>query len=305
MSTSPGIFIARNSAQQIIISSETNSLHYVGKATNISNTASSYSNTYICTFRITSSKVPIPFFTMPAGYTYAVSALRNVGINTWDIDIMKTGATSGMPEVYIFTDPGAVVPSSEPNGLIVYKDDGVGVSFDSRREPLVITNGTTISYPYTPRSPLSIPQGAGYWHDNCGARYYTEGYFTPNQENTYSIGALPTKPMYLVTSLAQATQTARSQRIQVDDYWIYKETRVWISSYWSFYRGGIRVSGNTLYASWMEAFSSCNPFYQLTKAFLGFDYGGYQVTGALPAYSNETINLTNIPVIIADGSIYD
>lgn len=230
--------------------------------------------------------------------------------NIWQLELLKSGTDDTIPEVYVFADPRVASPAdSQSHGLLVYRDDGT-VSFDSRREPLAISGGGTVQYPYSPVSSINLPQGEGtaYWHDACMADGNTGSYFTPDSENTYNLGTLPAKPIFFATSLAQACQSASSSHNTVEGIpGFISQRKDWRSDYWCFYRGGIRASGNSIMAGWVAIAHGCGWYYSGPQNnFLGvIDWGGYPKTGTNPPYSNETINLSANAVLIADGSRYD
>jgi hypothetical protein len=239
--------------------------------------------------------------------------------NVWQLELLKSGTDDVIPEVYVFADPRVSSPSdSETYGLLVYRDDGT-ISFDSRRAPLAIIGGKTVTYPYSPVAAINLPQGEGteYWHDACKAEGNTLGYFSPNNENAYNLGTLPAKPIFFATSLAQACQSASSEHTLEEHLRfplpfggyieLAAQYRTWRSDYWSFYRGGIRASGNTIFSGWVQIANGCGWYYTGPQnTFLGFiEWGAYPKTGSNPPYSNETINLSANAVLIADGSRYD
>lgn len=237
----------------------------------------------------------------------------------WEVELIRSGTSNTVPEVYIFADPRASTTSpTETQGLVVYKDDGT-ISFDSRRSPLVISAGTAVTFPSNPRPSLAY----GLSHLNCGSqggRAPSGGgagdAFVANQENAYNVGILPTKPIYFLPTLAQAEREQKFTR-QYDECQIgrdkngnclfdsrinYKEE----STYWCFYRGGIRRDGNYIYSGWIAVDWFC--FYKNYRAevIIGNDYGSPQSSGGgEPPYSNETINLSAAAVLVSDGALYD
>ena len=172
-----------------------------------------------------------------------------ITINVGDND----SYTGGLPQLYIFADPKAST-ATESHGMIVYQDDGVTPSFDSRLKPLLITGGTTITHPYEP-----IPSGyygtnltydSPYLGEGCGqvanynppqGAYQLESNFSPTNFTKYDLPLTKiSKPIYNYYSLAQ---TEREAAYFHNAFWpafpnsFYDQFR---SYYWMFYRGGIK-----------------------------------------------------------------
>lgn len=300
-------FVAYNQSNEILISSDTRNLHLLGKYTNpsVTNSSSAYGAFVELTYTVECSVTPVPFFTMPTGDYYGIAGIKNTSGNTWEIRLIRSGDSSTYPELYVFADPRAV-SSIDTYGMQVYRDDGTA-SFDSRRRPLAVTGGTAVSHTGNPRS--SIP-GLSSRYCQSGSGH---GGFTPDSENgPYSI-ALPSKPMYHYSSLAQAEREAsyysRDESCTgfdayggcigygtSDEYW---------SHYWAFYRGGIRAGYNSLYAGWITVNGGCWWSTYSDSNFVGINTGGGGGTGGTSPYSNDTINLSSTAVIIGDASRYD
>lgn len=149
-------FLATNATGQVLVSSETRNLHFVGKATydRTINQFDGYGGLRHWAFRITCNVTPVPFFTMPTEDYYAVAAVRTTGPEVWEIEVIRSGTGNSVPEVYVFADPRGIARSPDTNyGMLVLRDDGTP-SFDSRFKPLVITGGTNVA---PPANPLTNP----------------------------------------------------------------------------------------------------------------------------------------------------
>lgn len=315
-------FIALNDNNQVLVSSDTRNLHFLGKYTTPikdSNTTA-YGGTHKFHYNVTSPVPPVPFFTIPVRYllgnygtfltaadTIGIVGIRNTGGNTWRIDMLKNGADDNYPEVYVFVDPRGLNPT-DTHGMIVYRDDGTA-AFDSRNIPLAVTGGLAVSHPSNPRDTFSGSLSA----DNCSSSEATCGdYFKPNQSNSYFV-SMPTKPMFHYSSLAQAEREAHFHRSEQDcngvEYGVcigFDTEENWNSWYWCFYRGGLSRSDNYIYAGWIAAAAGCHWTYSQDDSFLGFvDLGGGGGADGVWPYSNETLNLAATSVIIGDASRYD
>lgn len=303
-------FLAINANNQVLVSSDTRNLHFIGKpgVNQIRNAFDTHGGCRIFTYVVNSTVPVVPFFTMPTGDLYGITAIRNVGGNTWEIEVLRSGTSNAGPELYVFADPRAVAPS-ETHGMLVYRDDGTP-SFDSRLRPLAITGGLSVVPPYNPKPVLPF----GLEPKNCASGTDAAGaVFAPDQFNTYSTAIPSSKPMFSYASIAQAQRDATyaaSERecdgVSVKGNCVGAEREYyWTSTYWAFYRGGIRRIGGGLQAGWVTVAYGCNWTYLKDSAFIGIGTGGDSGFGGAWPYSNETLNLTPSPIIFADASRYD
>jgi len=304
-------FIAYNTSNQILISSDTRNLHFVQKLSTYAEmlyTNDNYGGIRRARYRATCSVTPLPFITMPSTEFYAISRITNAGGNQWDIEVLRTGNSGNVPEMYIFADPRAST-ATDSHGMLVYRDDGTP-SFDSRLRPLAITGGLSVTHPSNPRPSFPYGLDAKY----CGSSESTSGgFFAPTEYNTYSLTGQPAKPMFSFMSLAQAERQASYSASEEEcDGATVKGNCVgaqrnysWTSTYWCFYRGGIRYDGSSIRAGWIPVSFGCNWTYSRDGAFLGIGTGGASGEGGSWPYSNETINLTSNSVIVGDASRYD
>jgi hypothetical protein len=301
-------FLALNNNNEVLVSSDTRNLHLVAKlaAPSVTNSSSAYGAFVELTYTVECQVTPVPFFTMPTGDYYGIAGIKNTGGYTWEIRIIRSGSSGVYPEVYVFADPRAVV-SSDTYGMQVFRDDGTA-AFDSRRSPLAVAGGTAVVHPSNPRS--SIP-GLSARRCSSGSDH---GGFTPNSESSaYPIAGLPAKAMYHYSSLAQAEREAQFYDRDEDCTGLdvygeclgYATTDEYRSTYWAFYRGGIRRSNNNLYAGWIVVKGGCWWTTYEDNDFIGIDVGGGGGGGGVSPYSNQTINLSAAAVIIGDASRYD
>jgi hypothetical protein len=303
-------FLALNNNNQVLVSSETRNLHFVGKvfASGIRNAFDSYGGCRIFTYLVNSAVPIVPFFTMPNNGYYGITAVRNVGGITWEIEILSDVLIEPYPVVYVFADPRASEPT-ETHGMQVFMNDG-STSFDSRLRPLAITGGLSVIQPVNPKPALPF----GLEPRNCGSNVSYAGVaFAPDQWNAYPMPPLPVNTMYSYSSTAQAQRDAMYSASErecdgVDTYGNCvgaERDYFWTSNYWAFYRGAIRRVDNEIWAGWVTVAFGCNWTYKKDSALLGIGSGGASGTGGAWPYSNETLNLTSSPVIMADASRYD
>jgi len=305
-------FLALNDANQVLVSSDTRNLHFVQKissATELLFQTDNYGGVRRWRYRASCSVTPVPFITFPTTDYYAVSRVTNQGSGQWDIEVIRSGTSSGSPEMYIFADPRAST-ASDAYGMLIYRDDATP-SFDSRLRPLAVTGGLSVSHPSNPRP--SFPYGLE--PRTCGTGEATSGgIFAPTEYNSYTLSGQPAKPMFSFASLAQAQREATytASEEECDGFDVYGNCvgayryYYWQSTYWCFYRGGIRFDGSTsLRAGWIPVSFGCNYYKTENGSFVGIGTGSSSGQGGVWPYSNETINLTANSLISGDASRYD
>lgn len=303
--------IATNSNNQVLISSITRNLHLVQKVsspTEVILSRDTFGGLRVLRYRITSQNIPIPFFTMPStAEFYGCTRVLNVSGNTWDIEILKSGAAGNYPELYVFSDPRGMTATGT-QGMRVYKADGTD-AFDSRLRPLAVSGGLALTHPVNPKPSFPYGLNAKY----CSSSESDQGgVFVPTEYNSYSI-SLPTKPMFFYPSMAQAERQATysASESECDGASVkgncigVEREYYWNSTYWCFYRGGIKRGADLIQAGWMCADFGCNWNYSKDTTFGGIGVGGDSGSGGYWPYSNETINTSAATMIVGDASRYD
>jgi len=302
-------FQAVNQNGQVLVSSETRNLHFVGKAylDRVVKQTDSYGGIRQYAFRIACNITPMPFFTMPTSDYYAVSAVRSVAAGLWEIEVIRSGYGGQQPEVYVFCDPRGITgrPTTD-YGMKVIMDDGTP-SFDSRYRPLVVAGGVNVYPPSNPR--VSGPGGL----DPTECRSDGGPSLAPDNANTFAMPVLTDKPIYYYPSIAQAQREfsvyrSRRECVGFNVYGGcigYGSQENWRSTYWAFYRGGIKHVGNTVFCGWIAVEYGCNWDYKRDNSFVGIGIGGSSGQGGVWPYSNETLNLFSTPIIAAKGARYD
>lgn len=329
-----------NKDAQILISSQTKTLHFVGKATysQLLGSIDQCGGMRCWRFTIECTTTPVPFLTMPTSDFYAVIGVRQVGPTTWAIEVLRSGTSASIPEVYVFADPnGITYTGPETYGMRVYCDDG-SLSFDSRLSPLVVTGGLSVAPPASPTNPAwydyvrydppmtftEYTVYPSYYHyyyafnspyNTRGSQFNVAGdkgtgnpsaYLTPTQSNPYSfsVGVGNTKPIYFFPSFAQATRLVLGIYTSGDTYRCD-------TNYWALYRGGIRRSEDTLSCGWVPYVQGKHWLAKRidTGTTVGSGVDASSIVGAgaggMPPYYNETLNLQPTAVIIANGARYD
>ena len=334
-------FLAINGNNQVLVSSETRNLHFVGKAL-LNRSALSfnkYGGLRHWVYQIGCNVPPVPFFTMPVDAYYAVAAVRQVAAGVWEIEIIRSGTSELAPEVYVFSDPRGATGNGGTNyGMLILRDDGTP-AFDSRLAPLAVTGGAMVTPPRSPINPTwnivyhyHKPMGFGeynYWYQGdyelwISRQDYSKRSFSekmipgdkgssdatpllgPTQNSLYAVdaGARNYKPIFFFPSLAQ------SVRIVTGDYYPNKYYRCF-SNYWAIYRSGISFAGGYIRCGWIAAVAGC--YWKANSLSTGFSIGsGVDASsivsagsGGQPPYFNETLNLQPTAVIIGNGTRYD
>jgi len=301
-------FLALNNNNQVLVSSDTRNLHFIGKAflQETIKTVNSYGGIRQWRFRINCAVTPMPFFSMPTQEYYAVSSITQVSVGVWDIEIIRSGTSGNLvPEVYVFADPRAVTPRDTNYGMQVFRDDGTP-SFDSRLQPLVVTGGISVNPPSNPKLASVTGLSAKY----CESTSAAGDKLGSDNRNTFPVNIIGTKPIYYYPSIAQAQRQWQfyEAELECDDYGlclITERSYQWYSRYWAFYRGGISRVGSFIFCGWITVEYGCNWDYRKSSSIIGIGIGGDSGNGGTWPYSNETLNLDPTAVIIADGARYD
>jgi len=315
-------FLATNGGSQVLISSKTKNLHFLGKATYYSTIESVnlVGGLRRWAYRIESQSIPVPFFSVPTADRYAITKMTNVTGNIWEIEIMRSGTSSTLPEVYVFSDINSAMKPTGNWGMQVFNETN-GTTYDSRLRPLVIRGSSQVQPPNKPHNP-ALTSGT----DTTGS-FHTGGYdhgfctlntasgmerMTPNYTNDSTLyNTNCTKPIVNYQSIAQT-------HVQCDDFHSY----IWhgflditqthwgyYSHYWGFFRAAVSIqqSGAHSYINcgWVNLKTGCfgdNP-HNDTFAGIGFAYD--KSVGGTSPISNQTLNLRDSTLIITDGALYD
>ncbi len=301
-------FLALNNSNQVLVSSQTRNLHFVGKFRFESlNGNSNYGGMLKYTFIVFCAVTPVPFFTQTVEGFTAVASIKETSSGVWEIVLIASGLVLADPELYVFSDPRGISARDSAYGMLVLRDDGTP-SFDSRLSPLVITGGTTVSPPNNPLTVLPAGLDSQYCNSNASDQ------FKPTNLNSFGFSASGSKPIFFYPSLAQTQREALFASSEdecdglIDLYGNcvgFQRHYEWKSRYWAFYRSGIRYTGSTIECGWITVEFGCNWTYAKDSTFIGIGIGGSSGTSGTWPYSNETLNLTPTSIISSDGSLYD
>jgi hypothetical protein len=330
--TNPG-FSAVNGSNEVLVSGLTDTLHFLTKANNAYNGPINVSNmyggrrTYEFNFWMVDGFMPVPFFSMPVTGFYGITRMWQAqrypaqtingyaypARSLWAVELVVGGVSSSQnfnPEVYIFAPAGAFkvwYGSSEQYGMQVFKDDG-SIAFDSRLKPLMVLDTVSLTHPSTPVSSIGGVE-AKYCNSANSASV-----FAPDRYNVAgTMAPAVTKAIYSYHSMPQAEQrksnSASHQECTGFEYGGcvgYATTDQWSSTYWCFFRGGVkRAAVNSIHAGWVPYSWGCKQTHNSSDSFIGFELGSGSYSNGLWPYSNETINLSEGNVIIANGAAYD
>jgi len=316
-----------NENGQILISDGLKTLHFWGKpSANLASSDSTAGGSFLYTYFVTvsSSYVPVPFFTIPNTSSQLVGNTRvnyQNNNNRWRIEILTN--VQSAPEVYVFIEPNAAI-TQQDFGAQLFNGGGV-MTFDSGRLPLTVEAAfDSANWPSDP-SPNASASGlsARYCGGEDSATFSSN--FTPTNTSTISgTATLPAKPIFFYPSTAQSQrmEAASEQNGYCKNFGhsglclgTYRN-EAWYSAYWAFYRGGIGRSGSSnLKAGWITRDYDCYHDYAFRDTtsiginvgdlFGIFDNESGSATGGTFPYTNESINLTSNPILVADGAKYD
>ena len=305
-------FLATNNSGQVLISSKTKNLHFLGKATFFTTlqirTGHGGLRSYV--YRITSNATPVPFFTTPGTDRYAVVRMTLVSNNLWDIELIKSGFSDIRPEVYVFTEVSGQVKPYGSWGMKILNESS-GTTFDSRLRPLVVKGGTSIAPPYSIMS--TDPPPGTFRSGSCESFTPTDqtvGVLVPDVTNTTYISNVPlTKPIVSYQSIAQGQKSIKSSGSHSFGNSIFSGgTRYYNSNYWIFCRSGLSLaqSGSTLVVTtgWITVNNNCwSEIYTNGTGLVGSDIPTR--SGGTWPFENSSINMNPVPLIVSDGNLYD
>jgi len=226
--------------------------------------------------------------------------------------------TEQIPKLIIFADARAVVylpEAQQAYGLYIRNSLDQSAAFDSRKNPLVIKQITTVSHPTTAASNFS---GSGLSARNASGPISTwSSQATPNLFNSITVNTMPTNQMFHYSTVTQRHQQV--SRVEAEEECDGAEVKgncvgskriyYWRSTYWNYYRGGIRRANNTtIYAGYINKEYGFYHSRTTDSAFFGVSTGssGGSSTGKWP-WDSSQINAAGTGVntlIIADSTNY-
>lgn len=277
---------------------------------------------------------PVIFLRPKAGALLA-SVVRLAGSSgAWAIDVAQESTTTTGPDVLIFSRPDAIPKTGLGSyGMQLFDSSGKS-TFDSRLRPLsiVATQNVTPQSVAANHPPGTLYANGGYYSINTDKynvfsfsltttnlgysswwRYnaspynllLTADFNTTATRNTYpiTVASDPAQLIYSSNSSGQAAyHTAALEGVQGNTHW-YGLTWDW----WGFYREGVALSGANVINGWIPYRGS---IFQGDTGLLDnvpfIDYNFKVLYGlyiAVP-FVNQTKNIQQSQVIVADGSLY-
>ena len=301
-------FSAKNNNNQVLISSEMQNYHLHSKLTTIDSVLGyhdSYGGMWNYRFIVTigSDNPPMVFIEPQCEQIQAMLGMDVIqdlggGNKKWAIDVAVAGTTSSSaahPHLHIFTKPGAITnPSGQDWGLQVFNSNN-DVAFDSRKDPLVILGGGTITPPSTIiTSSQNLNPNPNHWVEK-------------------SLNGLSSSDiMFCAPSLAQAereyTTTQHSDSctgldvcgacLGWEEVWDRSDT------WWAFYRNGFQVKDNKFKSGWLT-FNVGHLFHESeSDSFIGIRFDGGSGSGGQQAINNGQINMNNNAYLFSKPSLY-
>jgi hypothetical protein len=290
-------------------------LHFLGKATlhSVLQSTNQRGGIRRATFRINSEGTPVPFFTVPTADRYGIVRMTRISGITWDIELIRSGYSDVLPEVYIFTEVTSQHVAYGSWGMKVVNETDGRATYDSRLKPLIIRGGTEV---IPPINPMSTYPNAELNAESCLTN--ASELFIANQTNYTPV--YNTNVSKLIVSYQSVAQTMRQidkvrtkykcfgasfngNCIGFGDYTYY------YSWYWNFWRAGISAyqSGTTtnIDTGWITINWGCRSDIKEINKFFGIRYDTDSSSAGEWPLTNASINMGPVPVMISDGALYD
>ena len=297
-----GLLVENNNGQ-IIISDSTTTFYYYGPAEAYQVTGTpDYGGVTVRLYNTYTSKPIIPFIKPNDGNAVAITRIFRGANNYWNLELAIAGTASAAPEVVVFTTSDAENWSSRFNqgsktyGMAVFRADGSTAFNSNVGQPLAVRGALSVIPPAEP---------------TAGGQS-----LTPVNYNEYNLPAGITTPMFGYYSMAMSERQYQVNQVRRDCTGIgyggvcigFSDTVVQSDLYWAFYRAGLSINGSKARAAWLTYAKG-----QLTNTTTSSSFslfipiislgGGSYTSGAGP-FVNQTINLTNAPVLLADRASY-
>jgi len=273
-------FLATNGSDQVLISSKTKNLHFLGKAAYYStlDSVDSVGGFRRWVYRIESQSIPVPFFSVPTSDRYAITKMTNVIGYTWEIEIIRSGTSSTRPEVYVFSEINGSMKPSGVWGMQVLNEFNNSISYDSRLHPLVIRGSSQVQPPIKPQNPqpTAADFAPNYYKDNqCSLNNETGmGRFTPNNATSstiYNTNAI--KPIVNYQSVAQTLTMVDETHSWIWRFLFTSTKHIYFSHYWAFYRAAVSVQQSGAHSlincGWVTISKNCQGDSKKTTNILG------------------------------------
>jgi hypothetical protein len=318
-------FEATNDNGKVIINDTVENLHFVSKATRTGDDGGGYSDfpqyssgsdyldgRVIHTYTVSCTGTPIVFI-KPNDYSRWHAIIKqSVSSNTWTFQVLISGtSTSNPPDLYCFVNADDIpVASGDTWGMQVFKSDGTTKTFDSRKQPLAITGGGSVSHPSDPTDSSGLPGLTG-THDSSSIHFWNysnndHDFRSTTRYNEYSntnINASTT--MFSCPSLAQGVHERTQKGYKVSTSFLNPDQHHYSTAlWWVMYRGVFRLRSGYFDAGWNVYIAG----YQFTSWWTEggiFGGGGGNITAGTRPYTPKNINMGSNSYIIADSSRYD
>ena len=312
-------FRAYNDANQVLISSDLENLHYGGKATygGLASSMAEYGGHQIHTYTFTTTGLPLVFI-KPIFYDrfYAVLTHKQVG-SLWTFDVIHSGTTDAHPDLHIFVTPKDLSAPTEEYGLQVFLENG-DPSFDSRLSPLSIVGGGNCIPPAAAPNdgipPSGVLENTLGWHD-CNLNNYMNELnwdFKSDQVQTYnsythSLSQF-TDLMFSSPSLAQAAYRIKRHHYHCDNCgssWEANEYHTANLEVGVFYRNAFRITSTGFDAGWIPLLHR-KVLAARRDSWASWLTGG-KCSGSMDTgfpFEDKTVNRVNNAYILARASTY-
>lgn len=332
-----------NTNNQIIVSENFATPHFVGKAQRITDSImtntgiAAYSSTglngvHVDTYVIhipgstywngvamVANTAPIAFIRPAAAYYnwfYAIvtQTFSSVTPGMWTIVVMSSSPSKiyatvafEKPSVYCFTSPDYATIANDSYGLVVKNAEGK-TTFDSRGMPLAVADTIFAKHPA--------------YVNNTGYYYYYEGVNTWDTRYTLygdlattsrytslntlaSSGIVDTNKMFAFTSVAQHVFRWRITSWKNSCGLISCQRHDSTAIWWTLSRGVVSVNGTSVKYGWGLFATGYSYSFYAEDGGWGGGGGGSYTSGTMPFVPKMINNTQDSICIIADASLYD
>lgn len=308
--------LVRNPEGQLLISSEVEGLHCLGRAQHIFTDSGLFGfrdfdgdgvhkhlrGRHIHRYVAVTDGLPV-FFIHPMIEHETHGILRQWrSEGRWFVEVIQSGRVSAPPVVYTFTQPQYMPAPYEKWGMAALNAQG-RKTFDTRLRPLAIYDALEVIPPWTPYNAdekRDLETKGHPWNDkrldfdmNCDNRY-----------NRYDISTRVTHHhlMFSAPSVAQAVYGRVKRGYKLSRSLVSKQEHWSTSVWWAMYHQAYRINTGSVIAGWAMYDAAFDFWSGWESAFAGGS-GGSRRYGTQP-YPSKTINFQKNMIILADARYY-
>jgi hypothetical protein len=308
--------LVKNTAGNILVSSDVTCVHRVGRATFESTYLSGLTNfpgyagddtqitlsgRHLHRYSITAPSAPL-FFIRPVNYDNFHGVLNQYQSGgKWYVDIIQSGLIAQAPEVYAFSTPSNSFVTDESYGFMTRLANG-NIAFDSRQRPLAVYAAESVIPPEIPCDGGQPYTSGGYaWNDNTLDWDFT----SDDTYNTYDMPSIVDKEnlMFSAPSVAQAVYSRQKNGYKFSRGYRSGQDHYSAANWWAMYHQQYKLASNAIHAGW-GPYAAGYSFSSTWDSGGWFDGGGGSIVTGTRPFSDATINWTNNVIIVADARPY-